>query len=90
MTDDEKRIKALGAKAKLLADLKLKAERRLEAADEEIARLRAEVHRLEGWYVLLNQVLAGTAHPQLLCEKRAAERKAGISRDHTGKATKED
>lgn len=90
MTEDETRIKALGAKVELLADLKLRAEQRLEAADEEIAQLRAEVHRLEGWYVLLNQVLAGTANPRLLSERRVAEREVGISRDHTGKATKED
>lgn len=83
MTDEEKRIKALGAKVKLLADLKLRAERRLEAANEEIARL-------QGWYVLLNQVLAGTAHSRLLWETRAAEREIGIFRDHTGKEKKED
>lgn len=49
--ENEKRIKSLGAKARLLADLKLRAERRLEAAEEEIEQLtgqRKRVYQLAG------------------------------------------
>lgn len=42
MTENEKRIRGLGAKTRLLADLKLRAERRLDAAEVELKLLRHE------------------------------------------------
>lgn len=68
MTDDEKRIKALGAKVKLLADLKLRAERRLEAAETELRKLRRERadadYRVEQMKRDMDRIIGLTANAQ--------------------------